>query len=740
MSIIQSMTDDVLSDFDTCPQCGAALPRGALFCGSCGERLDREQGVTGLLQDEQEISVRYRILSLIRRRPSINLYLALDSQPSARGRMVALRDLDLSSCDEQARLNVIEQAKREYDLLRRWQPPYVMRAIDLRYTHEHLYTVTGFAPRISAGASPESGENGEHGEEADAQQNWPRLTTLQDFLQSGQGLPSEKRALYIMNCLCVAVDRLHSQHIIIGDLDPSTVILNGTTADDQPGLVISWLPPGARAALSPKTPTSLLSYFIAPEALRDEADARSDIYSLGAIFYLLLTGMPPEESSLRHRSRLRVPHEINPRMSLHISESVMQALAVDPNERFQAIEAFTEALHNPRYRRPASQHETQDELSPEVETVRILPLSYKDLARWRSGRARKQAPVPVPVPSPVATAQSQTVAPVEGSHTSEPDAVDDAEVATLRINPGNLPRFYAPAVTANDMPAVPDSDANGHFVARHTAEKPAHKPEAEDWTWQAPSTPAPANMPEPLAPLPATPRSLKQRITAIWHAINPRNLVGTRFIASAPHPASASRTASAPDAAPASDSRAASSLQSASAPEAVPELKKSLDMHGWIEYIKQVVLGQQQHVVAAAAIIETPLRVLPDQLYTIRVHIMGRNQNESSTEKQQVSEGLSALVHGDAAMIEVRSVLQESYAYVVQMATVTVPAEGYVAEVSIPMQPLSSTPAGRRDRLHVFFLNEDRHPLYEKPFVLEIFVSHHVKRGSEGHHVLTIPV
>jgi hypothetical protein len=145
-------------------------------------------------------------------------------------------------------------------------------------------------------------------------------------------------------------------------------------------------------------------------------------------------------------------------------------------------------------------------------------------------------------------------------------------------------------------------------------------------------------------------------------------------------------------------------------------------------------------MIAAAAIIETPLRVLPDQLYTMRMHVMGRNQAESSTEMRQSSGGLSALAHGDVAVIEVRSVLQESYAYVVQMATVTIPAEGYVAEVSIPMQPLSSTPTGRRDRLHIFFLNEQRHPLYEKPFVLEIFVSHHVKRGSEGHHVLTIPV
>ncbi len=714
------MTDDILSDYDTCPGCGAALPSGAVFCASCGERLDREKGLTSLLQDEQDISARYRIISLIRRRPSINLYLALNILPSAHGRTVAMRDIDVSSLNEQARLSVIEQAQQEYDLLRRWQPPNIMRAIDLRYAHGHLYTVAGFAPQSPTGkpvatplvgvpwgdASSDGNRNGtptrgvatddgnrngtptrgvateatrkdgdptgERGEE-EARENWPRLTTLQDFLQSGQGLPSEKRALQIMSQLCAAVDRLHSRQIIIGDLNPSTVILNGATVDDQPGLMISWLPPGARAALSPKASTSLLSYFIAPEALQDEGDTRSDIYSLGAFFYLLLTGMPPEESSQRHRYRLRTPHEINPRMSLHISESVMQALAIEPNERFSTIAAFSEALRNPRYRRPASQSETQGELSPEIETVRILPLSYKDLAHWRSGRAKKQAPAPIAV-----------------------------------------------SVIANDVPVTPDSASNGYYATGQIEENPENEPPAESGTWQAPQTPAPQRASKPLDPPAIAPRSWRQRITGMLPAINLRNLVGTRFIASA--------------------SRLTSTPRATSAPPATPGLKRSPDVNLWIEQIKQAVLGQQQHVIAAAAIIETPLRVLPDQLYTIRMHIMGRNQVESLTRKQQSSGGLSALTHGDIALVEVRSALRESYAYVVQMATVTIPAEGYVAEVSIPMQPLSSTPTGRRDRLHIFFLNEQHRPLYEKPFVLEIFVSHHVKRGSEGHHVLTIPM
>jgi serine/threonine protein kinase len=710
------MADNVLSDFDRCPRCGAAPPHGAVFCASCGERLDKVKDLTSLVQDEQDISARYRITSLLRRRPSVNLYLALDTQPFARGRMVAMRDIDVSSLrDERACLGVIEQVQQEYDLLRRWQPPYVMPAIDLRYTQGHLYTVAGFAPQTLDEESEEGGESGTGG----ARENWPRLTTLQDFLQSGQGLPSEQRALQIMKYLCAAVDRLHRHQLIIGDLDPGTVILNGETVDAQIGLMISWLLPRVRALLpSPKTLTPVLSYFMAPEALQRECDARSDIYSLGAIFYLLLTGMPPEESTLRHRSHLRTPHEINPRMSLHVSESVMQALAVEPTERFQTVAAFSEALRNLHYRRPVAQREASGEQSPDIETVRIFPLSYKDVARWRTGRAQKQTPAPIAVPPRPATAQPsllpEEVASVESdwkqSRASEHISVQNEGTPAQQDAIGRPVSYAAPVVRARFIaPAVPEHpniDSDEQSATVQAEETPAEEPLLDNGTWEA--APMPVRASKPIEPPAIAARSWMRRVTDMLPAINPRKFVGTRFTTSALH--------------------------------AIPTPKRSIDANSWFEQLKQAVLGEQQHVIAAAAIIETPLRVLPDQLYTMRLHVMGRDQAEPSTEKREGSGGLSALAHGDVALVEVRSVLQESYAYIVQMATVTIPAEGYVAEVTIPMQPLSSTPTGRRDRLHIFFLNEQRHPLYEKPFVLEIFVSHHVKRGSEGHHVLTIPV
>ena len=161
----------------------------------------------------------------------------------------------------------------------------------------------------------------------------------------------------------------------------------------------------------------------------------------------------------------------------------------------------------------------------------------------------------------------------------------------------------------------------------------------------------------------------------------------------------------------------------------------------FLKQIQRFVLGQQYRATTAAAIIETPLRVQPNQEYAIRLHLIGRDETASTSgDRNDVQPtGLSALIHGEQVFVEVRSALHQNFAYIVQQASVRIPAHGYEAEVTIPMQPLSIGPSGRRDRLHIYFLNEQHRPLYEKPFVVEILISHLVQPGREGHNVLTSP-
>lgn len=163
------------------------------------------------------------------------------------------------------------------------------------------------------------------------------------------------------------------------------------------------------------------------------------------------------------------------------------------------------------------------------------------------------------------------------------------------------------------------------------------------------------------------------------------------------------------------------------------------------KHIKRFILGSQPRINNVVAIIETPMRIQPNTNYTIRIHLIGRDEpkhvhgfkpNNDTTRLG----GLGSLTHGELVHIEVRSALYHNYAYIVQQADVEVPASNYAAEITIPMRSITGNPSTRRERLHIFFTDEKQNPLYEKPFLIELFISSLVQSGHEGHNILSIPL
>jgi hypothetical protein len=156
--------------------------------------------------------------------------------------------------------------------------------------------------------------------------------------------------------------------------------------------------------------------------------------------------------------------------------------------------------------------------------------------------------------------------------------------------------------------------------------------------------------------------------------------------------------------------------------------------------IQHIFLGERN--ITAAAFIETPLRVQPGRDYAVRINLLGRDEPALPSEIQEEAPlaGLSALAQGELIHIEVRTAIAQKDVSVVHQADVYIPRRNYMAEVTLPMRPRSHASQGQRERVHIFFMDKMYRPLYEKPFVIELFISPLVKYGHEGYYALPIPL
>src|SRR5579864_1064023 len=102
MSASQITTQSQQHGVPHCARCGVALPPKAVFCGKCGERLEQaSQNIKELFSIDKPADLeRYRITSLMRRAPYVQLSLAMDTQQQ---RPVAIRDIDIQHIDSSSR-------------------------------------------------------------------------------------------------------------------------------------------------------------------------------------------------------------------------------------------------------------------------------------------------------------------------------------------------------------------------------------------------------------------------------------------------------------------------------------------------------------------------------------------------------------------------------------------------------------------------------------------------------------
>ncbi len=188
---------------------------------------------------------------------------------------------------------------------------------------------------------------------------WVDGITLQQLVKEYGRQPAE-RVIYLLLQVCGSLSEAHQKGIIHRDIKPANIMVSAQSGlYDSVKLLDFGLVKEIESENTILTITESFTgtpSYMSPEAVRDAAnvDHRSDIYSLGAVGYMLLTGVPVFEGGSAvdvcvkqlNEQPIRPSERIKERLPEDLQNVLLSCLRKFPEERPRTVDELAETLQH----------------------------------------------------------------------------------------------------------------------------------------------------------------------------------------------------------------------------------------------------------------------------------------------------------------------------------------------------------------------------------------------------------
>lgn len=272
---------------------------------------------TKMAQTINQIANRYEIISLVGQGGMADVYKAQDT---ILNRIVAIKILRQKLSEDPMKL---VRFQREASAASRLSHPNVVDIYDVGEYNGMHYIVMEFI----------------------------RGRTLKELIGL-RGPLSVDEAVHIMRQLTSAIAHAHEHNIIHRDIKPQNILVkdDGTIKITDFGIAVA----NDAVQLTLNNAVMGSAHYLAPETAQGkDPDPKIDIYSMGIVFYELLTGSvpfqgkTPTEIAIKHlREPIPFVRDFNPGIPQSIENIVLKATAKNPAERYDsASDMLYELMH-----------------------------------------------------------------------------------------------------------------------------------------------------------------------------------------------------------------------------------------------------------------------------------------------------------------------------------------------------------------------------------------------------------